>query len=689
MKLQQQRERLASIIQGTRAGTWELNVQTGEAILNDLWAQKVGYTLQELAPISFKTWETLAHPDDREMARAALEHHLSGALDFYECHVRMKHKDGRWVWMHNRGQIVTRSAGGQPLMVYGASVDITTQRQAAEQLQQTNLSLEAANERANALAEQATEANRAKSEFLAMMSHEIRTPMNAVLGMNSLLLNTPLDARQTEFARTVATSGEALLDIINDILDLSKIEAGGQLQIEEQPFSLRKLAGGVVQLLQPRAQERGLSLAADLAEDIPDWLQGDAGRLRQVLMNLAGNGLKFTDRGGVKIRVRLLGVVGRVPSPGAAPRVRLRFEVQDTGAGISAADSARLFQAFTQVDSSATRRRAGTGLGLAISKRIVELMGGCMGLESEPGRGSLFWFELALEVAQSPETENERRLPSAATQVEAAAPSRPLRILVAEDYEPNRRLAMYMLESLGHRADFAANGRAAVEAWERSAYDVIIMDCQMPEMDGFEATQEIRRREAARSADGARRVGIVALTANAVKGDSERCLAAGMDDYLSKPYTAQQLGAALNRRAVPPDREAPPAETGSAPLAAADFDPQRPAELCAELDQEGVLAIMDDFLRELPETVGRLTALASSGPVEELARLAHSLRGIGRSVGLEKLAGHCQALEAAANAGDSERIAELVRAIPGAAEAGQSALRQWLAERAGDGRKSS
>ena len=317
-------------------------------------------------------------------------------------------------------------------------------------------------------------------------------------------------------------------------------------------------------------------------------------------------------------------------------------------------------------------------------------MGGRMGLESEPGQGSLFWFELALEVASAPAAEPEASAASPqAGSAQGAASGRPLRILVAEDYEPNRRLATYMLESLGHRADFAANGLEAVEMWERSDPDLIIMDYQMPEMDGFEATREIRRREVARSADGARRVHILALTANAVKGDSERCLAAGMDDYLSKPYTAQQLGAALNRHAVPPDREAPPAETRSAPLAAADFDPQRPAELCAELDQEGVLAIMDDFLRELPETVGRLTALASSGPVEELARLAHSLRGIGSSVGLEKLAGHCQALEEAANAGDSERIAELVRAIPGAAEAGQSALRQWLAERAGDGRKSS
>lgn len=265
----------------------------------------------------------------------------------------------------------------------------------------------------------------------------------------------------------------------------------------------------------------------------------------------------------------------------------------------------------------------------------------------------------------------------------------PLRILVAEDHEPNRRLAKYMLESLGHRADYAANGREAVAAWERSDPDVIIMDCQMPGMDGFEATREIRRREAARSTGGARRVRIIALTANAVKGDRERCLAAGMDGYLSKPYTAEQLGAALQQHLGRPGEEAPPAKTEPEPQAGVGFDPQRPAELCAELGEEGVLAIMEDFLRELPETVGRLTSLASSGPVEELARLAHSIQGIGYSVGLEKLAGECRALEEAANSGDSERMAELVCAIPGAAEAGQSTLRQWLAERAGNGRKSS
>jgi len=208
-------------------------------------------------------------------------------------------------------------------------------------------------------------------------------------------------------------------------------------------------------------------------------------------------------------------------------------------------------------------------------------------------------------------------------------------------------------------------------------------------LDGFEATREIRRREAARSTDGARRVRIVALTANAVKGDSERCLAAGMDDYLSKPYTAEQLGAALKQHLGRPGKAAPPPKTEPVPLAGVGFDPQRPAELCAELGEEGVLAIIADFLRELPETVGRLTSLASSGAIQELARLAHSIQGIGYSVGLEKLAGECRALEQAANAGDSERMAELVRAIPGAAEAGQSALRQWLAERAGSGQKGS
>jgi PAS domain S-box-containing protein len=663
IQLRQMTERQVLAARAGGVGIWDYDVVNNRLVWDDQMFRLYGIPRDQFSG-AYEAWQAGLWPEDRPRGDQEIRLALRGEKDF-DTEFRVLWPDGTTRNIRALA-LVQRDASGQATHMVGTNWDITAQKQAAAQLQQSNQSLERANARVTALAEQATEANRAKSEFLAVMSHEIRTPMNAVLGMTSLLLQTPLNPRQTEYARTVAASGEALLHIINDILDLSKIEAGGQFPIEEQPLSLRKLAGDLVRLLESRAQERGLALAADVAEDIPEWIKGDAGRLRQVLMNLAGNGLKFTDRGGVTIRVRRLGM--------EAARVRLRFEVQDTGIGLSPEDRVRLFQPFVQADSAAAQRRGGTGLGLAISKRIVELMGGRMGLESALGQGSLFWFELALEVASTPAAETE------AVAIEAdiahgAAPGRPLRILVAEDHEPNRRLATYMLESLGYRADFAVNGREAVTAWERSAYDIIIMDCQMPEMDGFEATREIRQREAARTPAGGERIRIVALTANAVKGDAERCLAAGMDGYLSKPYTAQQLGAALKQHSVCSAPHAPHAP----PAPPVRFDPQGPAQLCADLGDEAVRGFIEDFLADLPRQIPEIGVLAKAGRRSEAGRLAHSQRGISLSFGLVQFGAHLGEIEELAEAGDDAGWGPLLERLPAAAAQAQDDLRQWLA----------
>ena len=424
--------------------------------------------------------------------------------------------------------------------------DITERKRIEAELQKSNQSLVAETARANGMATAAAAATAAKSEFLAMMSHEIRTPMSAIIGLTRLLLDTPLDERQREFASTVGASSAALLEIINDILDFSKIEAG-QMSLELQGCALRPLVAEVLHLLKDRAQAKGLTLSADIAETVPAAVLTDPGRLRQVLVNLVGNAIKFTQRGGIIVRILSL--------PAAEPRVRLRFEIEDSGIGISAADQAQLFQPFTQVNRTQTRNQVGTGLGLAISNRIAILFGGQISIHSTPGVGSVFGFELEADIAQppadppalapalpAPPATASALFPSAADSADAPQPPR---ILVVEDNAINRRLVLLMLEKLGHRADVAVSGTEAVAAAEHVAYDVILMDCQMPEMDGFAATREIRRRAAQRPADERKPARIIALTANALAGARAQCLAAGMDDYLSKPFTTQQLSAVL------------------------------------------------------------------------------------------------------------------------------------------------
>jgi len=433
--------------------------------------------------------------------------------------------------------------------------NITARKSGEQKLQQYAQELERKNQELESAVTTTREATRMKSRFLANMSHEIRTPMNGVLGMTDFLLSTEMSAEQREYAESIKRSADSLLDLINDILDLSRIEAG-KLKVEQVTFPLRATVEETTAFFAKQARAKGLEFQSAISASLPREATSDPGRLRQVLTNLLGNAIKFTDRGRVHLTVE--------PVSQTRDSFKVKFVVQDTGIGIPQGQHDRLFESFTQADDSSTRKYGGTGLGLAISKQLVELLGGAIGVESEPGRGSRFWFTVSMgKVAAAekpaaipvlrptPPPAQEAATPAAPVAHPAPAPPVPAakpaaasgrRILVAEDNEINQKIALRLLQKLGLDADAVMNGKQAVEAVAKRKYDLVLMDCQMPDMDGFEATAVIRSREGKE-----RHLPICALTANAMEGDRERCLAAGMDDYLSKPVGLEKLREALER----------------------------------------------------------------------------------------------------------------------------------------------
>ena len=783
--LRESEERFLLAVRGTDAGIWDWDLRTDTVYFSPRWKSMIGYAEDEIED-DFSEWETRLHPDDRERATATISEYLEGRVPQYELEHRLRHKDGSYRCILARG-VAVRDEEGRPYRMAGSHLDVTALKQAQSELEQAKEAAEAA--------------SRAKSEFLANMSHEIRTPMNGIIGMIDLALDTDLTPAQREYLTMAAQSADTLLRLLNDILDFSRIEAG-RLELITAPFGLRECLGDTMKTLGLRAAAKGLELAWHVPPDVPDFVFGDAGRLRQVLVNLTGNAIKFTDEGEVVVTVE--------QEFQTDESIGLRFSVRDTGIGIPPETQRLVFEAFVQADGSATRRFEGTGLGLAISAQLVALMGGRIWVESQPDRGSTFhftvtlgrpekvpeslpgsslsleglrvlvvddnatnrrileemlsnWkmkptvvnggpaalaeahrailagepyplavldvmmpemdgFALARALRQEPgmaqtaiimlssgarpddavrcaeagvghyltkpikpselldrvvtvmnvDTEREPA-PVGSRGIGGAPAARPLRILLAEDNAVNQRLAVRVLEQRGHSILVVCNGIEAVEAFEQGVFDVVLMDVEMPKMDGFQATAAIRERE--RMTGG--HVPIIAMTAHALAGSREQCLDANMDGYIAKPLRPHELLAEVES-AIGSEAE-PPSGVSSGPSTDDILD--APALLARVSGSRDTLReLLDLFEADYPGLLSQARDAARAGDLATLQRSAHSLKGMAATFSAPRALAATVHLEEICREADPVLVEAACREVEHEIERLQPALRALAGE---------
>jgi len=616
--------------------------------LNPAFESLTGWTGEEWLG---KPFAQLVHPRDLPQARRQIRRLLRG-LRTPPMELRLRTRSGRSV----AAEVVCTPLGEDAKItgVLGIARDITARKRAEREMRTAKEAAEAA--------------NRAKTDFLANISHELRTPLNAIIGMTGLLLETAIQPEQRDFVETVRTSGDTLLNLVNEILDFSKIESG-RLELEAQPFHLPTCIQGAMDLVASTATQRDVQLIHQVLTEGPETVVGDATRVRQVLVNLLNNAVKFTDVGEIRVEAAV-----RPGDAGTEGGLTVEIAVHDTGIGIPAEHLETIFESFRQVDSSTSRRHGGTGLGLAISRRLVELMGGTIQVASVPGEGSTFTFTFQARPANSrQEVESCRGVSSSApaTSFDTGLAERlPLRILVAEDNVVNQKVILLMLERLGYRVELSTNGMEVLDALERQRYDVVLMDVQMPELDGLDATRTICRRWPPEE-----RPQIIAMTASALAEDRQRCLDAGMHDYVSKPVRVADLQAALERAA-----------SGAVPgEASVDAKPELALDTLKMLygiQPEKVRELVSSFVQHSREALEVIFEGEAEADWEAVALAAHSLRGSAGTLGATGAAEWCARVEGECLDGRGitrQDLHHLKAKVESATEALQEVLEAWQA----------